>query len=50
MAQKIREHGAETYPHECCGALFGRDLDAGTTPAPEQPCLLRAKSWRYSRW
>ena len=29
IAQKIREHGAETYPHECCGALLGRD-DAGT--------------------
>ena len=21
----IRAHGAETYPHECCGALLGRD-------------------------
>ena len=19
----IRQHGAETYPHECCGALYG---------------------------
>jgi proteasome lid subunit RPN8/RPN11 len=25
VAQKIRQHGAETYPHECCGALLGRD-------------------------
>jgi proteasome lid subunit RPN8/RPN11 len=25
IAQKIRDHGAETYPHECCGALLGRD-------------------------
>lgn len=24
-AEKIRAHGVETYPHECCGALFGRD-------------------------
>jgi proteasome lid subunit RPN8/RPN11 len=24
-AESIRAHGAETYPHECCGALFGRD-------------------------
>jgi proteasome lid subunit RPN8/RPN11 len=32
LAEKIREHGAETYPHECCGALLGRDssLVAGT--------------------
>jgi proteasome lid subunit RPN8/RPN11 len=33
IAQKIREHGAETYPHECCGALLGRDLDAAETTA-----------------
>ena len=26
--QKIRAHGVETYPHECCGALLGRDVDA----------------------
>jgi proteasome lid subunit RPN8/RPN11 len=25
LAQEIRAHGAETYPHECCGALLGRD-------------------------
>jgi proteasome lid subunit RPN8/RPN11 len=23
--EKIRAHGVETYPHECCGALLGRD-------------------------
>jgi len=22
---KIRKHGAEAYPHECCGALLGRE-------------------------
>jgi proteasome lid subunit RPN8/RPN11 len=25
LAWKIRAHGAETYPNECCGALLGRD-------------------------
>jgi len=25
LAAKIRAHGAESYPHECCGALLGRD-------------------------
>jgi proteasome lid subunit RPN8/RPN11 len=25
IAQQIRRHGAEAYPHECCGALLGRD-------------------------
>ncbi len=28
LAAEIRAHGAETYPHECCGALLGRDADA----------------------
>jgi proteasome lid subunit RPN8/RPN11 len=25
LMEKIREHGVETYPNECCGALLGRD-------------------------
>jgi proteasome lid subunit RPN8/RPN11 len=25
LAEKIRAHGAATYPHECCGALLGRE-------------------------
>jgi proteasome lid subunit RPN8/RPN11 len=28
LAEKIRGHGAETYPHECCGALLGREANA----------------------
>jgi proteasome lid subunit RPN8/RPN11 len=28
LAEKIGAHGVETYPHECCGALLGRDGDA----------------------
>jgi proteasome lid subunit RPN8/RPN11 len=28
LAEKIRAHGVETYPHECCGALLGRDSSA----------------------
>jgi proteasome lid subunit RPN8/RPN11 len=27
LAAKIRAHGVETYPNECCGALLGRDAD-----------------------
>src|SRR5882724_1444119 len=25
LADRIGKHGAETYPHECCGALLGSD-------------------------
>lgn len=28
LAERIRQHGAETYPNECCGALLGRDFSA----------------------
>jgi proteasome lid subunit RPN8/RPN11 len=28
LAEKIRQHGVETYPHECCGALLGRDASS----------------------
>jgi proteasome lid subunit RPN8/RPN11 len=27
LADKIRAHGVQTYPHECCGALLGRDTE-----------------------
>ena len=27
LTDRIRAHAAEAYPHECCGALFGRDAD-----------------------
>jgi proteasome lid subunit RPN8/RPN11 len=27
LAVKIREHGVETFPYECCGALLGTDHD-----------------------
>jgi proteasome lid subunit RPN8/RPN11 len=32
LAGRIRAHGVATYPHECCGALLGRDGD-GTREA-----------------
>jgi proteasome lid subunit RPN8/RPN11 len=28
LAGRIRAHGVETYPHECCGAILGRDEEA----------------------
>jgi len=29
LSERIREHGAKTYPHECCGALLGSDGEGG---------------------
>lgn len=35
LAEKIRRHGEETYPHECCGALLGRDANSEGRPERE---------------
>lgn len=29
LEQEIRDHGARDYPHECCGAMLGSDMEAG---------------------
>lgn len=29
IEEKIRTAGAEAYPNECCGILFGSDVDGG---------------------
>ncbi len=39
LSDKIRAHGAETYPHECCGALLGRDLDSPATHSSDGAAL-----------
>ncbi|HYL65071.1 MAG TPA: M67 family metallopeptidase [Candidatus Methylomirabilis sp.] len=33
LAARIRQHGAATYPHECCGALLGRDYASASAAA-----------------
>lgn len=40
LADKIRAQGAETYPHECCGALLGRDGE----PQAEAPAHAKKEN------
>ena len=50
----IRAHGEETYPHECCGALVGRDrrvtdvvaLPNTTEEGPRRRFLVRPADYR----
>jgi proteasome lid subunit RPN8/RPN11 len=50
----IRDHGRETYPHECCGALIGRDgrvtdafaLPNTTEEGPRRRFLVRPGDYR----
>ena len=39
VAEKIRQHAAETYPNECCGALFGRDSGEPGVSSPAREIL-----------
>lgn len=50
----IRAHGRETFPHECCGALLGRDgsvqathpLPNTTNEGPRRRFLVRPDDYR----
>ena len=50
----IRAHGAETYPNECCGALYGKDgvvrevwgLPNTTEEGPRRRFLVRPQDYR----
>ena len=50
----IRRHGRESYPHECCGALIGRDrlvvealaLPNTTDGGPRRRFLVRPADYR----
>jgi proteasome lid subunit RPN8/RPN11 len=52
----IRQHGQETYPHECCGALIGRDghvadvvaLPNTTEEGPRRRFLVRPSDYRMA--
>jgi proteasome lid subunit RPN8/RPN11 len=52
----IKRHGEETYPHECCGALIGRDgrvtavaaLPNTTEEGPRRRFLVRPADYRLA--
>ena len=54
VVKAIRDHGQETYPYECCGALIGRDGDVTDTLAlpnttdegPRRRFLVRPSDYR----
>lgn len=41
LIRRIRAHGVETYPYECCGALLGRDGDGAREVADLLPLANR---------
>jgi proteasome lid subunit RPN8/RPN11 len=56
VAQAIRKHGEETYPHECCGALVGTGgwvreavgLPNTTEEGPRRRFLVNDRDYRFA--
>jgi proteasome lid subunit RPN8/RPN11 len=56
LAEAIREHAAEAYPHECCGALIGTGRVVGdllplpnmTEDGPRRRFLVRPQDYRLA--
>ena len=56
IAEAIRRHGEEAYPHECCGALVGRNdaaaavvaLPNTTEEGPRRRFLVRPSDYRLA--
>jgi proteasome lid subunit RPN8/RPN11 len=56
VERAIQRHGQETYPHECCGALVGREgrvddvvpLPNTTEEGPRRRFLVRASDYRQA--
>jgi len=56
VERSIRAHGQETYPHECCGALVGKDgivttvvaLPNTTEEGPRRRFLVRPSDYRQA--
>ena len=54
--EAIRRHGQETYPHECCGALVGRDgrvdaivaLPNTTDEGPRRRFMVRPSDYQLA--
>lgn len=54
VSAEIRRHGADAYPHECCGALIGREgrvteafaLPNTTEEGPRRRFLVRPSDYR----
>jgi proteasome lid subunit RPN8/RPN11 len=54
VEESMRAHGQEAYPHECCGAMLGRDgvvieacpLPNTTEEGPRRRFLVRPQDYR----
>ncbi len=50
LADRIRKHGVEMYPNECCGALLGTDREDGREVRELFPLVNRRNDSPRSRF
>ena len=50
LIEKIQEHGTRDYPHECCGALLGREDGEDRTVLGIMPLENRRKDTPQNRF
>lgn len=50
LRKRIRAHGVDTYPHECCGALLGADEEGMREVADLYPLVNRREDSPRNRF
>jgi proteasome lid subunit RPN8/RPN11 len=50
LAERIHRHAAESYPHECCGALLGRDAGSVREVVAVLPLPNRRQDAAHNRF
>jgi len=50
LAGRVCAHAAESYPHECCGALLGRDAEDGREVLGLLPLVNRRGDSPHNRF
>ena len=50
LANRIRTYGVERYPHECCGAILGKDHEKGREAVDLLPLVNRREDSPRNRF
>jgi proteasome lid subunit RPN8/RPN11 len=48
--ERIKEHGEQSYPHECCGFLLGSNLEGANVLEEVYPAENERKDSRHNRY
>lgn len=48
--KRIKEHGEQSYPHECCGFLLGKNVDGANVLEEVYPAQNEREDSRHNRY